>query len=148
MRARVVPALEAGPPAIARTGNNMQSTELADVLVVWLRRLSSTETPPSSVVAFNVGLFQTEKGFTAYLAGAPRYDAEDADWVFNETFAPRERCVSLPVRRDQATSQRVQELASDAVRRFLCSPDGEQSFLADAQAVTVGFDDGDLVRVK
>ena len=36
----------------------------------------------------------------------------------------------------------------ESVRSFLGSPAGGASFLAQAEAVTVGFDDGDLVPVK
>jgi hypothetical protein len=126
----------------------MQPGPFDDVIVPWLGRLTSAETPPRSIVAFNVGLFETEEGFTAYLAGADRYDPNDADWACDETFTPRERYVVLPVRRGEGAWQQVQDLVADAIRRFLASRDGAASFLAKAQAVTVGFDDGDLVRVK
>ncbi|HEY1693565.1 MAG TPA: hypothetical protein VGG39_15460 [Polyangiaceae bacterium] len=42
----------------------------------------------------------------------------------------------------------VLELAGDAVRGFVGSSDGASTFLGKAQAVAVGFDDGDLVHVK
>ena len=124
----------------------MTST-LDEEVVAWLRRVSAAETPPASVVAFNIGLFEAENGFSAYLVGAERYDANDGDWACDEAFTARERYLALPLGRD-VKWQRVLELIADAARRFLASTEGSASFLAKARAVTVGFDDGDLVRVK
>ncbi len=126
----------------------MQPATLDGVVTAWLRRMSSAEAPPASVVAFNVGLFETEDGFSAYLAGAERYDPDDGNWACDEAFTPRERHVALPLRRGDVEWRRVLDLVAGAVRGFLGSTDGAGSFLAKAQAVTVGFDDGDLVRVK
>lgn len=61
----------------------------------WLGHVCSTERPPSSVVAFNIGLFEAPDGYSAYLAGADHYDEEDSDWVCNETFTPEERYFAL-----------------------------------------------------
>jgi hypothetical protein len=124
-----------------------KSATLDKEMVAWLRRVCAAETPPASVIAFNIGLFETEDGFSAYLVGAERYDANDGDWACNEAFTARERYLALPLGHD-AKWQRVLELVVDAVRRFLASTEGAASFLARARAVTVGFDDGDLVRVR
>jgi hypothetical protein len=122
--------------------------EFADALVAWLRRVSATETPPSSVIAFNIGLFETDGGFMAYLVGAEHFDPENADWASDESFTPRDRYVLLPAQRGELTWQTVLVLAGDAARGFIASPEGVSTFLGKARAVTVGFDDGDLVRVK
>jgi hypothetical protein len=114
----------------------------------WLRRVSATETPPPSIIAFNVGLLQTEDGFSAYLIGAERYDAEDPDWACDESFTPRERYVALPIRRSETKWEQVLEQTAQAVRGFLSSKEGASAFFSKARAITVGFDDGDLVRVK
>jgi hypothetical protein len=124
------------------------SGDLGDVLVAWLRRVCAGKRPPSSVIAFNIGLFETEGGYEAYLVGAKHFDPDDADWACDEDFTPKERYVMLPAPRGKVTWKRVLRLAGDAVREFIASPDGASSFLGKAQAVTVGFDDGDLVRVK
>jgi hypothetical protein len=126
----------------------MAGAALEDVVVAWLRRVTAVEAPPRSVIAFNIGLLETEDGFSAYLAGAKRFDPDDDDWACDEDFAPEERYVPLPVRRREAGWERVREMVVEAVRGYLASKDAAGSFMAKAKAVTVGFDDGDLVRVR
>jgi hypothetical protein len=114
----------------------------------WLQRITATETPPDSIVAFNVGLLQTEAGFAVYLVGAAGYDPDDDDWACDEAFTPAERYCPLAMDPAGATDwQSVQTAVADEVRDFLASPEGRASYLATAQVVTVGFDDGDLLRV-
>jgi hypothetical protein len=97
----------------------MQPVTVDSVVAAWLCRLSSAETPRPSVVAFNIGLFETEDGFSAYLAGAKRYDPNDGSWASDEAFTPRERYVALPLRRDEVEWQRILELVAEAARGFL-----------------------------
>jgi hypothetical protein len=134
--------------AISADGEKLGAGSLDDMIVCWLQRLSSTEDPPPSVVAFNIGLFESNDGFSAYLAGSTRYDPGNSDWPCDEVFAPRERYCALPVRRGDMKWDQVLERAANAIRVFLASSDGAASFLSRAQAVTVGFDDGDLVRIR
>jgi hypothetical protein len=47
----------------------------------WLGRVAAVSNPPASVVAYNVGLLETPKGFSAYLVGADRFDAGSGDWL-------------------------------------------------------------------
>lgn len=113
----------------------------------WLGRVCSAAGPPASVVAFNIGLFQTKKGFSAYFVGADQYDERNPDWACRESFTPAERYLPLP-RGEHKDWQQVHASVVEAVRAFLDSPAGRDSFLAKAVAVTVGFDDGELERVK
>lgn len=123
----------------------MAKPTVAEKVSAWLGRVVAAGNPPASVVAYNVGLLQTPKGFSAYLVGADRYDEDDGDWACRESFTPAERYLPLPGGR--ADWQQVQVAVVAAVREFLASPAGRDSFLARAVAVTVGFDDGDLERV-
>lgn len=122
---------------------------LADEVQGWLRRVAAAEHPPESVAAYNIGLFETGHGeYSAYLVGGKRYDPSDSSWACEEAFTPKERYLALPVGRSEDEWQLVLERVVEAVRAFLSSGDGRETFLAKARAVTVGFDDGDLVRVK
>jgi hypothetical protein len=113
----------------------------------WLARVCREERPPSSVVAYNLGLCETPDGYSAYLIGADRYDAEDSDWACSESFTPSERYFPIPAA-EFGSWEQVQKEVVAAVRAFVQSPEGQRSFLAAAEAVTVGFDDGDLERVR
>lgn len=103
---------------------------------------------PSSVAAYNVGLFESENGFTAYLVGAASYDADDPDWACDEAFSPANRYFELP--RDVTGSdwEVAQRVAVAMVRAYLNDPESGSSYLRAAKAVAVGFDDGDLELVS
>ena len=125
----------------------MAKAKTADVIPAWLGRVCSAEHPPESVVAYNVGLFETKKGYTAYLIGAGRYDEANGDWACRVSFTPRDRYQPLPAGEFKGWEE-AHAAVVEAVRGFLGSEAGRESFLGRAAAVTVGFDDGDLERVK
>jgi hypothetical protein len=127
--------------------HRMAKAKTADVIAVWLGRVCSAERPPKSVVAYNVGLFESEQGYTAYLIGADQYDEQDSDWACRESFTPKERYQPLPAG-EFKTWEQAQAGVVEAVRAFLASQPGKKSFLGRATVVTVGFDDGELERVK
>ncbi len=116
-------------------------------MIEWLKKIAATEVPPADVVAFNVGLFKSDNGYMAYLTGAKTYDPEDDDWACEEDFTPADRYCAIPAKGADETWEQVRDRAIDELRNFLASSEGQASFLARAEAVTVGFDDGDLVRV-
>lgn len=136
-----------GPYHGVNGGQRMAQANTADVIAAWLGRVCAAESPPPSVVAYNVGLFETKKGFTAYLIGADRYDGANSDWACRESFTPKARHQPLPLGKGVGWEQ-AHAAVVGAVREFLGSPPGRESFLARAQAVTVGFDDGELERVR
>jgi hypothetical protein len=125
----------------------MAKAKTADVISAWLGRVCSAEPPPKSVVAYNVGLLESETGYTAYLIGADQYDEGDSDWACRESFTPNERYRPLPSGEFKSWEQ-VHAGVVEAVRGFLASQLGRESFLGRAVVVTVGFDDGELEQVK
>lgn len=125
----------------------MAKATTRDVISAWLARVCAAKQPSDSVVAYNVGLFETPKGFTAYLVGADRFDPANGDWACRASFTPKERNRPLPGGEFTGWEQALAAVV-EAVRTFLDSEPGRASFLARAVAVTVGFDDGELVRVR
>lgn len=125
----------------------MSNQNLALELASWLGRVSAKETPPNSVVAYNIGLFETTDGFSAYLIGADAFDQDNADWACEVSFTPEERYFPIPKSAAACDWKEVHDAVADAVRMYLSSGDGKKSFLASADAITVGFDDGDLERL-
>ena len=133
------------------TGKGRQSPchpAIDDDMLAWLRRVCADEKPPRSVVAYNIGILETEQGYAAYLSGAASYDPDDDDWACDETFTPTERYLALRLRPVDASWEVALELVAATVRGYLASPAGSGSFLAKARAVTVGFDGGDLLRIR
>lgn len=115
----------------------------------WLSRVVAAERPPTTIIAFNLGLFETEEGYCAHLTGATHFDPDDDDWACDEAFSPSERY--FPVDRASTGAEDwdgFRQEVVEALKAFLASDVGTRSFLAEAEALTVGFDDGDLIRVQ
>ena len=112
-----------------------------------LEEVCASEKPGSDIVAYNFGLFEGENGYMAYLIGSTEYDEEDPDWACNEDFVPKRKYFELPGS-DEADWQEIQAVVETFVRQFISAPERQASFLSTAQAITVGFDDGDLVKVN
>jgi hypothetical protein len=120
---------------------------VTSAIVSWLEEVARDEKPPPAIVAYNIGLFESPEGYCAHLSGANRYSEEDPDWSRDDTYTPVHRyCVLGEL--DGREADEVRRSVIESVRSFLGSPAGGASFLAQARAVTVGFDDGELVPVK
>jgi hypothetical protein len=67
----------------------------------------------------------------------------------NDDWAPTEKYLELSEHRSAEKDwQEVLRDIVDLLRRYTQSTEFPESFLANATAITVGFDDGDLARVK
>jgi hypothetical protein len=120
--------------------------DLFEEFAMWLRRVNELDPPPEDIVAFNFGLFESTDGYVIYVTGAKSFDPEDADWASSNDWSPNEKYFyGLAKETLGKDLERVQNLAIELVKEFLDTPIGSNSFLA-ASEVTVGFDDGDLVR--
>jgi hypothetical protein len=122
----------------------MGSEPLKTRLSKWLDTALSDDVP-SDIVAFNFNLY--EEPFRVDLVGATYYSAKDSDWACEEAFVPEPRFFDFPARgmpklwQEKLTFARV--LLEECVGNS--STSGER--LRAAQAVTVGFVDGDLIRI-
>jgi hypothetical protein len=126
----------------------MPSANLEKEIAEWLCRLLSDQPPAKNIVAFNVGLFEIEGGYCAYLSGATEYDAASDDWACEEAYKPAER--EFPLGKDLFPFPKWDEALvqfQGALKAALGRPELRNSPLSSAVAVTVGFDDGDLERV-
>ena len=89
------------------------------------------------------------EGFCAYLTGADYYDDDDDDWACSESFTPKERFLPLPSSQYELTSwEALQQTMVSAVSNALSTSKRCQEYFASAVVITVGFDDGDLIRIK
>ena len=115
----------------------------------WLDRLNKTEKVDKTIIAYNFGLFETSEGFTVYLIGSETFDPDDDDWAVNVDFEPKEKYLQL----DQGLVktkewQKIQDVSTKLVTDYVNSDKFENSILKNAIAITTGFDDGDLIRIK
>lgn len=115
----------------------------------WISDINSHENPSKDIIAFWFGLFETENGFTMYLIGSKEFAENDDDWTCNEDFEPKDKYLNLP---NESTTGRnfenVLEDSIDILRAFLESNDFKTSIFSSSIAIAIGFDDGDLIRIK
>jgi hypothetical protein len=122
--------------------------ELYEEFVEWLERINQLEEISADLSAFNLGLFETSDGYSAYITGANIYDAEDDDWRCEQDFVPKEKYFPFPRFFKSKHWSEILQLAINFVSRFMNSTNFETSFLSKVEAITVSFDDGDVHRVK
>jgi hypothetical protein len=115
----------------------------------WLKTTTSKQPSMGHLIAFNIGIFENEKGYSVYIVGSKRFDDDDPDWACDGDYSSADNYLTLPdwCVKKQSWEQVLRNVVSE-VERFLGSEAIEESFLKHAQAVTVGFDDGDLIRVR
>ncbi|MCC9168995.1 hypothetical protein [Pontibacter harenae] len=115
----------------------------------WLDRINKTETVSDSIVAFNFGLFETESSYTIYLTGSETFDEEDDDWATNVNFEPEDKYFELdPSTMKGKDWEKALEVYEGLVSEYVNSENFNNSIFKNAEAITTGFDDGNLVRVK
>lgn len=113
----------------------------------WLLDLSSNEPPAEDIIAINFGLFETSEGFRMYVTGSRKYDPIDDDWACEQDYYPTRRYFEevFDIKLDWET---VHRQSVELVSSFLHSHVANGSFLTPLLAVTVGFDSGNLERIK
>ncbi len=124
--------------------------ELEQMFTDWIESISLSSPPPSNIKAFNIGLFETPNGYKAYLIGSKEYDPADDDWACQEDYSPTERYLELPASFVQGKDwQEVENGMVTMIKRYLgLAKDFENNIFTSSVVVTVGFDDGTLVRVN
>lgn len=114
----------------------------------WIQGIIDSETPPDDIRAFHFGLFETSEGFTVYLTGSSVYDATDDDWSCREDFIPTDKYYALSGSAYQGSWESVLATVEAELQAWSDSEAFRNSFFADAEAITTGFDDGDLIRIR
>lgn len=109
----------------------------------WLDRALSVPIP-ASVIAFS---FNLAEPWSIEVVGSDFYRDDDPDWASNESFRPEIEALALPSSEIGETWEEVQEKAKRWILTYLKLPSAGSAVLRGAEAVAVGFVDGDLERV-
>ena len=122
------------------------SNELFIKFIEWIERINQAENISEDLSAFNFGLFQDEENYTIYLIGAKSFDESNDDWAIKEDFVPREKYFKLEL--ENKNWQEAELVVIELLNKFKQTKNFDKSFLANAKYITVGFDDGELTRIK
>ena len=121
----------------------MSTSKFQSKFYAWLDGALS-EPIPKSVVAFS---FNLAEPWCIEVVGSDRYSDDDPDWACEESFRPDVKRLALPKSEVGETWETVLEAAKRMVAAYLDRPSAGSKILRKAEAIAVGFIDGDLERV-
>lgn len=112
----------------------------------WLKEVLATPEPPEYIVAYYFGLFESKDFYVLYVIGSPEFDDEDDDWTYEIGYEPPNKYYHLdtPEWKGLKWTQVLEKVKAHLEN----SPALKEGRFANAEAIAVGFDDGDLVRIK
>jgi hypothetical protein len=121
----------------------MSTSRLQSDFEAWLDAALRQPIAPS-VVAF---CFNLAEPWCIEIVGSDRFNADDSDWACEESFRPDVEPLVLPESEVGETWEVVLEAAKRLVVAYLDHPSAGSAILRRAEAVAVGFVDGELDRV-
>lgn len=113
----------------------------------WVQRITNDEQPVEGIIAYYFGLFRNEKSYIIYLVGSFEYDTESPDWAFNDDFEPKDKYLALPDLNGLEWEEVLRKVKIE-LEDILSSESLKDSFLGQAKAIAMGFDDGDIVILR
>lgn len=137
------------PPPPLVEGQSSPTRSSYGTFQEWLNQLCKKERPGNSIIAYNFGIFETATGYTVYLIGSRTFDSKDQDWATNKDFEPKDEYFPLPgAQYKKLAPQKVRQKIKAQLLEFTETDEFKNSFFAKAKAITTGFDDGELVRIR
>jgi len=98
-------------------------------------------------IALNFNLYEAVDSVHSDFIGAPMYDAQNEDWACEEVFAAQPRFFEMPHSIVGSDWRTALATVAEFIRAYLNNQSNCGARLRESQAVTVGFVDGNLVRV-
>jgi len=115
----------------------------------WVKRLSRSESAPRDIIAFNFGLTQKSTGYSISVMGTKEFTEDSDDWADEADFEPREKYLDITYDEEETPDwDEVFEEVRVSIRDYTRSLEFQNSILRNAKAITLGFNDEELVRVK
>ena len=122
---------------------------LEEKIEYWLDQMNvETSYLPADIVAFNFGLFETENGYGIYLIGSKSYDEQDDDWACDIDFEPKNKYLIFDSENIKTLNwEEFHNEAKSIISKYL-SANINQLPLFQGKIITIGFDEGDLVKIR
>jgi hypothetical protein len=122
--------------------------KLEELLFNWIKQVSDNCAPGVEVKAINIGIFETESGYSMYVTGSQAYDPNDDDWVLDVDYEPNPSLKYLEIPPLLATGVKWDEIlvnVHSALKTIVERYDGLK--ILKNRVITTGFDDGELIRI-
>lgn len=123
--------------------------KMKEEIINWLNRIEQIDgIPPIEVIAFNIGIYESENGFELYLVGGYEYDEDDDDWACIEMPEAIHRYMSLPPELSKLKWEDLLKNIANTLKELEKEGRFKTTILKNAQAITTGFDDGELIKIR
>ena len=113
----------------------------------WIEKLNSNERIPENIAALNFGLYEAEENYILYLSGSENYDENDDDWATEVDYEPKDKYINLPNSKNMDWKEILNEV-EESIIEIINSNNFQNSIFTNIKNITVGFDDGDLIKIK
>jgi hypothetical protein len=118
-------------------------------IIDWLKNIERHDgMPPDSVIAFNLGLIESDQGYMMYFVGAFEYSEDDDDWACVEAPTKPYRYLKLPDKIQKESWETILDLCLKALKELESEGTLNTTLIKNAKAITTGFDDGQLVKIR
>ena len=122
--------------------------KMEKLLFNWIKQVSDNCLPGVGVKAINIGIFESESGYSMYLTGSQVYDPDDDDWVLDVDYEPNPSLKYLEIPLVLATGIKWDEIlvnVQSALKTIVERHDNLE--ILKNRVITTGFDDGELIRI-
>lgn len=120
---------------------------MKQIIKEWFEKLNETEKIPTNIIAINFGLFESDKNYIIYLVGSETYDENDDDWATEVNYEPQNKYLKL-IDIQKMNWKEVQNETGKIIAELIYVENFEDSIFSKIKNITVGFDDGDLIKIK
>ena len=120
---------------------------MKQIIKEWFEKLNETEKIPTNIIAINFGLFESDKNYILYLIGSKTYDESDDDWATEVDYEPKNKYLKLNDTKNMDWKE-VQNETEKIIVELIYVENFEDSIFSKINNITVGFDDGDLIKIK
>ena len=118
-------------------------------IINWLNRIEQIDgVPPREVIAFNFGIFESEDGYKMYLVGGFEYDENDDDWACIEMPEALHRYLDISSEMKSESWETVLNNSANILSELEHEGKLNDTILRNAIAITTGFDDGELIKIR
>ena len=122
---------------------------MKEVMINWLNNIQRIDgIPPKEVIAFNFGLFESTAGFMMYLVGGFEYSEENDDWACIKMPTSEHRYLLLPHYIQSQTWELVLGQCVTNLKELELEGKLNLPLFESVIAITTGFDEGDLIKIR
>ena len=120
--------------------------EIPERFSKWIDKIETGNLPNEKIKGLNFGLFESADSYMMYLIGAERFDENDENWACEVDYEPEYKYLDLnDSKLNDSDWEYILDYSISLINDYLREND---SFLTNIENITIGFDDGNLTRLK